>query len=137
MSGTRRHASDPQFWKLTNDMNRHKSRCRWCPNLYATVGAYSNHIWKVNPEKELCTNQGPESRHVQPRSRKRRLSDLIDHEVDTALILHIISPESDPESASEGSDKEPRIFSDEESDGESPQSDLLNSTEDTRAGLPI
>ena len=57
--------------------------------------------------------------------------------MDVALKSEIISPESDPELTSQGSDEEARIFSGEESDGESLPSDLLNCTEETRAGLPI
>ena len=137
MTRIRRHASDPHFWKLTNNMNSNKSRFWGCPNLHATAGAYSNQISKIHTETELRTLQGPESRHVQPRSRKRRLSDLSDDNLYVALMSQIMLPESDPESVREGSDEEARILLHAESDGENPQSHLLNCTEETRAGIPI
>ncbi|KAF8418908.1 hypothetical protein BGX38DRAFT_1280499 [Terfezia claveryi] len=79
----------------------HKTWCHWCPQLYASPGAYANHLAKIHPEEKLF------------KSRKRRLSD-ISHtssssaELEIANIGEIFLTSndcSDREGESEGSDK--------------------------------
>jgi len=114
-------------------MNRYKTRCQWCLQLYTSAGAYSNPLAKIHPEKNLRTI-------AEPTSRKRRLSHLSNpdssfSQVDISAIGEIFLPSynsSDPESESEGSDREIRDFcSKEESDEHSQQPDA------TKAGIPI
>jgi len=96
-------------------MNRFKTWCQWCPQLYTSVGAYSNHLAKIHPEKNLRTL-------VESTSRKRRLSDLskTDSSFSQLVIfgigeIFLLSYNFfDPESESEGSDREIRDFCSEE-----------------------
>ena len=98
-------------------MKWHKTRCQWCPKLYASAGRYSNHIAKVHPEKDLSTLRESRSR--------------ITSEKD--FLLPIGSP--DIESELEGSDREARSFSnDSESDGEDT---TANEIPGLCAGTPI
>ena len=48
-------------------MNRGKTRCHWCPNLYTTPGAYSTHLKKVHPEMNFKSTG----------KQKRQFSDII------------------------------------------------------------
>ncbi|KAF8435254.1 hypothetical protein BGX38DRAFT_1286781 [Terfezia claveryi] len=118
-------------------MNWHKTRCHWCPQLYASPGAYANHLAKIHPEEKLF------------KSRKHRLSD-ISHtssssaELEIANIGEIFLTSndcSDREGESEGSDEEVRNYCSDaesaESDGESQQSEALNTITQPVAGTPI
>jgi len=106
-------------------MNRYKTRCQWCTQLYTSAGAYSNHLVKIHLEKNLRTL-------VELTSRKHRLSDLSNpdssfSQLDISGIREIFLPSynsSDPELESEASDREIRDFcSEEESDEHSQQPD--------------
>ena len=103
-------------------MDRYKTVCQWCPRLYTSAGAYSNHSAKVHPEKSLADLQ-------KPKSRKRRISNVTDtlesssvpniNELDLAEIISGKVDFSDTYH-SEGSDREAREFSSEsESESES------------------
>jgi len=120
-------------------MTKSKTRCQWCPRLYASAGAYSNHLATVHPEKDLRSLQNPQSR-------KRRLSDVDDaqgstDELDIALLTTILAPDYsyDPsELVSEGSDREAREFSDDEkSDEDNPKADATNPFPLIQAGQPV
>ncbi|KAF8435590.1 hypothetical protein BGX38DRAFT_1145587 [Terfezia claveryi] len=120
-------------------MNWYKTRCQWCPQLYASAGAYVNHLAKIHPENNFRSLE-------QPKSRKHRLSD-ISHttssstELEIANIGEIFLPSndcSDREEESEGSDEEVRYYSsDAESDEASQQSKALNTITQSVAGIPI
>jgi hypothetical protein len=120
-------------------MNTHKTHCQWCPQLYSSPGAYSNHLAKVHPGETLTSNQ-------EPKIRKRRLSDVSDHnssssELEIARIREILLStyeSSDAEVESEGSDREARDYSsDTESDEESPKTNGENAITEATAGIPI
>ncbi|KAF8440641.1 hypothetical protein BGX38DRAFT_1205503 [Terfezia claveryi] len=93
-------------------MNWNKTWCHWCPQLYASPGAYANNLAKIHPEEKLF------------KSRKHRFNDC-----------------SDREGESEGSDEEVRNYCSDaesaESDGESQQSEALNTITQPVAGTPI
>jgi len=119
-------------------MNRHKIRCQWCPQLYTLPRAYSNHLAKFHPEKNLSLEK--------PKSRKCRLSDLSNSdsspsEFEIANIAEFFLEKcnsSDSELESEGSDKEAQDYSsDSESHEESQQSDTAIAITQLVAGIPI
>jgi len=122
----------------TTTMNRHKTRCQWCPRLYASAGAYSYHLANVHPEKNIRSLQDPQSR-------KRQLSDVGKPEasterLDISMLTTFLAPNyySESEPVSEGSDREARKFSDdEESDGETQQTDATNLISFRHAGQPL
>ena len=54
------------FHGLKVNMNRGKTRCHWCSNLYTSPGAYSTHLKKVHTEMNFKGTG----------KRKRRFSDI-------------------------------------------------------------
>ena len=107
-----------RYWtacNLLNDINRHKTRCQWCPKLYTSARAYSTHLTKVHPTENLQALE---------ETRKHQFSDLSDYDssLDPEQIPQEISQSNfvspDLESENEGSDRELLdISSDYDSDG--------------------
>ena len=108
-------------------MNRHKTRCQWCPKLYTSAGAYSTHLTKAHPTENLQALE---------ETRKRRFSDLSDSDssLDPEQIRREISRSNfvspDLESENEGSDRELLdISGDYDSDGGAQLSDPVGPQE--------
>jgi len=117
-------------------MNKHKTKCPWCPKLYASAGAYSNHLSQVHGTDSI--------RSLSNTSKKCSLFDITISRADDSTSLEatgwdldhmrdIMSSDfdldldldynSDP--PCEGSDNEARYFtSDSECDAEGEQPDV-------------
>jgi len=91
-------------------MNFHKTRCRWCNSIYASGGAYSNHIQKKHPEHGHQTfsslvsrqpdvtdfqtkleqeNTASESTSIPLQDPEHKYSDLSDADIDPAELARI------------------------------------------------
>ena len=106
---------EPQQHCVSN-MNEHKTKCQWCPKLYASAGACSNHLWQVHGTDCVRTNADADSR-------KRRVSNVSEADINQEDMENIIFVDldfdCDSETPTEGCDKEARYFStDSESDAE-------------------
>ena len=118
-----------------SNMNKHKTKCQWCSKLYASAGAYCNHLGQVHGTDCIRLNTDADSR-------KCRLSYISEQDFNQEDMENIIFADldfdCDSETPTEGSNKEATYFSaDSESDPEGQQPDTENPQHDATCGTPI
>ena len=136
-------------------MNSLKERCQWCPKLYSSAGAYTNHVANAHPgesisHKHYLSDIDTDTDEQSSRARKRRLSDV---EIDTSeqkwgdldldlntlpdILISAFNQDLELELESEGSDREVREFSDSDSECDEEESQSTARAMQSQAGTPL